>query len=147
MYICVKLTLGYLNPVPCPLLPTSIYICGMTIAPRVHGGQGFFIISIFCCKNKVRWEKCNPITWFVVAVMILIGAIPMASGLDYSKWFMVQRKLQLSQLAISKTTTKVCPCISSSILYEYLPCPCKKLGISHKFLCELSLYQNVNVWV
>ena len=71
-FFLVKLTLGDLNPIPCPLLPTSIYICGMTIAPRVHGGQGFFIISIFCCKNKVRWEKFNPITWFVVAVLYLL---------------------------------------------------------------------------
>ena len=88
----------------------------IVIIERKNKFKFFFFISIFCCKKKVRWEKFNPITWFVVAVMILIGAIPMASGLDYSKWFMVQRKLQLSQLAISKTTTKVCPCISSLLM-------------------------------
>ena len=71
----------------------------------------------------------------------------MAAGLDHSKQYREQVKLQVSQWVTSKTTMKVCLFISSSILYEYPPCPCKKLEISHKSLCELNLYQNVNVWV
>ena len=34
--MCVKLPLGDLNHVPCPLYPTSIYTCGETTAPRVR---------------------------------------------------------------------------------------------------------------
>ena len=39
MYICVKLPLRDLNPGPCPPHPTSIYTCGVTTAPRLHGGK------------------------------------------------------------------------------------------------------------
>ena len=37
--MCVKLYLRDLNPDPCPSHPTNIYICGMTTAPRVRGGE------------------------------------------------------------------------------------------------------------
>ena len=37
--MCVKLPLGDLNPDPYPPRPTSTYTCGMTIAPRVCGGN------------------------------------------------------------------------------------------------------------
>ena len=37
--MCVKLSPGDLNPVPYPLHPTSTYTCGVTITPRVCGGQ------------------------------------------------------------------------------------------------------------
>ena len=33
--MCVKLPLGDLNPDPCPLHSTSIYTCGVSIAPKV----------------------------------------------------------------------------------------------------------------
>ena len=36
--MCVKLPLRDLNLGPCPPHPTSTYICGVTIAPRVCGG-------------------------------------------------------------------------------------------------------------
>ena len=35
----VKVPLGDLNPGPCPLLPISMYTCGMTITSGVHGGS------------------------------------------------------------------------------------------------------------
>jgi len=35
----VKFPLGDLNLSPYPSYPTSIYTCGVTTAPRVHGGN------------------------------------------------------------------------------------------------------------
>ena len=36
--MCVKLLFGDLNPGLCPILLTSIYTFGETIAPKVRGG-------------------------------------------------------------------------------------------------------------
>ena len=38
--MCVKLPPGDLNPDPYPPHPTSAYIYGATIAPRMCGGKG-----------------------------------------------------------------------------------------------------------
>ena len=37
--MCVKLPLGNLNPGPYPPHPTSIYTYGVTIVPRMCGGN------------------------------------------------------------------------------------------------------------
>ena len=37
--MCVKLSFGYLNPIPYPPHSTSIYTYGVTTAPRVCGGK------------------------------------------------------------------------------------------------------------
>ena len=48
--MCVKLLPGDLNPDPYPSHPTSTYTCGVTIAPRVCGGDflEFFTLSPYC---------------------------------------------------------------------------------------------------
>ena len=45
--MCVKFPPEDLNPNPCPLHPTSIYTCGVTIAPRVHRGTISFHYHAF----------------------------------------------------------------------------------------------------
>ena len=40
--MCVKFPLGDFNPNPYPPHLTSIYTCGVTMAPRVRGGDGVF---------------------------------------------------------------------------------------------------------
>ena len=37
--MCVKLLPGDLNPDPCPPHSISTCTCGVTIAPRVYGGE------------------------------------------------------------------------------------------------------------
>ena len=37
--MCVKIPSGDLNPDPCPPHPTSTYICRVTTAPKVRGGN------------------------------------------------------------------------------------------------------------
>ena len=44
MYKCVKLSPGDLNPDPSPPHPTSTYICGVTIAPRMCGGIDIYLV-------------------------------------------------------------------------------------------------------
>ena len=39
VYMCVKLLPGDLNSSHFPPHPTSIYICEVTIAPRMYGGK------------------------------------------------------------------------------------------------------------
>ena len=48
----VKLPLGDLNLVPYPPHPTSTYTCGVTIAPRVGGGE---ICNFLKLKRCVGW--------------------------------------------------------------------------------------------
>ena len=44
--MCVKLSLGDLNPNPCPPHSTSIYTCGVTIAPKVCGGNFLALLAL-----------------------------------------------------------------------------------------------------
>ena len=46
MYICVKFPFENLNPDPYLLHPTSTYTRGMTITPRVCGGQIIVLLAI-----------------------------------------------------------------------------------------------------
>ena len=43
--MCVKLPFENLNPSPCIPHPTSTYICGETIAPKVCGSTSSYAIS------------------------------------------------------------------------------------------------------
>ena len=51
----MKLPLGDLNPDLCPPYPTNIYTCGVTTAPKVHGGTTIINFNIkelsyiLCC--------------------------------------------------------------------------------------------------
>ena len=45
--MCVKLSLKDLNPVPYPPHPTSIYTCGVTIAPKVYSDSLFLFDLLF----------------------------------------------------------------------------------------------------
>ena len=41
--MCVKFFPGDLNPDPCTSHPISTYTCGVTIVPRVYGGDEYLI--------------------------------------------------------------------------------------------------------
>ena len=58
--MCVKLPSRDLNPGPWPLHPTSTYTCGMTIAPKVCGGDNStFISDVRTAQHNVRIIKCD----------------------------------------------------------------------------------------
>ena len=54
--MCVKLSLRDLNPGPCPPHRTSIYICGVTTAPRVRSGHAWS--CMYCYKCEIMKLMC-----------------------------------------------------------------------------------------
>ena len=56
--MCVKLPPGDLNPGPCPPHPTSTYTCGVTIAPRVCGGNS----NGLTCENPLTFSNSGSST-------------------------------------------------------------------------------------
>ena len=56
--MCVKPSLGNLNPGPYPPHPTNIYTCGVTTSPRVRSGLLIFFVmkeSIFLVKEVISY--------------------------------------------------------------------------------------------
>ena len=65
--MCMKLPLGDLNPGLCPPHLISIYICGVTTAPRVCGGTSPRDGNEAGRGGAEGWDLCPHPTWIFLA--------------------------------------------------------------------------------
>ena len=126
--MCVKLSPGDLNPGPYPSHPTSIYTCGVTNTPRVHGGLFWSLKWIqfcfcFCFFSSLAMLE----SWFWNSYLLIGKTSNRSSCLHKQQLLGVHHVFINTATAITRETQHV---------FMFL------LLLSSKYITQLPLFKN-----